>query len=530
MTQTKQIQQGFDALKQLEAGVNKLANAVKLTLGPKGQNVIIERAGNSPLITNDGVTIAKEIVLPNALENMGASILKQASIQTNNNAGDGTTTACVLAQAMVQQGIKNYASGANPQNLKTGIEKATTFVLNQLDKQSIAIHDTNQIKHIASISANDTQIGDLIASAYDQVGKDGVISVQDGKTLTTQLSVVQGMQLESGYLSPYMATNMETLIATLENPYLYISEKPIQTITQLLPILEKVRATNKPLLLIADDFSNDVISALVVNKMRGALQVVAVKAPSYADHRKAILQDVCVLTNATLLGDQLGLTSDQITLQHLGQANTITITKDTCTITGGIYNNETYQARIKTIQTQINDAQNDFDKTQLQKRLAKLSGGIAMISVGSPTEVETLEKKLRIEDAIYATKSAVSQGIVAGGGTALLTTLPALNEFINTLSDDEKTGANIVANALLAPISQIATNANQNPGVVLQTILQNTTPNYGYNAKTNQYGNLISLGVIDPTKVTKNALLNASSVAKLLLTTNAFVTLQPAKN
>ncbi len=519
----KQIVTGLEALKKLESGVNKLANAVSITLGPKGRNVVLDKKFGTPLITNDGVTIAKEITLPDPFENMGANLMKEVSMKTNDVAGDGTTTACVLAKAMLSEGIKNYSAGANPVILKKGIQKATEVALNELVKHSTPINSNKEIFQIASISAGDEEIGTLIANAFEKVGKDGVITVEDGKTFKTELSVVEGMQFDRGYLSPYMATDMEKLTADLKDAFLLLCENKINTIGELLPLLESVSSTARPLLLIADEIENEVLATLVLNKVRGALLCVAVKSPAYADKRKAFMQDIAVLTGATVVSQELGLTLKDATVQMLGQAKQIKVTKDTCTITGGMGNPEEIAKRVKTIKTQISATDSDFDKQKLTERLAKLTGGVAVISVGSPTEVESMEKKLRIEDAVSATKSAVSEGIVCGGGIALLQCIPALEQFVSTLHGDEKTGAQIVLKAIAAPVVQIANNSGVDGNVVLHTILGKKQKNFGYDAYNNCYVNMLESGIIDPTKVTKSALLNASSIASLMLTTDCLV-------
>ncbi len=518
-----EIVKDFEAIKLLERGVNKLCDAVKITLGPKGRNVVLDRRFGVPLITNDGVTIAKEITLPNPFENMGANLIKQVSIKTNDLAGDGTTTACVLAQKIVAEGIKNYTAGANPISLKKGIMKATDVVLAELDKQSIAVNSSKEIFQISSISAGDEEVGKLISEAVDIVGKDGVISVEDGKTFKTQLKIVEGMQIDRGYLSPYMATNQEKMDATLLDSYILITDKKIHTIQEILPLLEQVSTQNKPLLIIAEDIEHEVLATLVLNKIRGAITVVAIKAPSYADRRKAQLHDIAVMTGASVISEDMGMELKECGLAHLGVAGKIHITKDSTTISYGRGNAESLQERIAQIKTQIKDSTNDFDKTGLEERLAKLTGGIAIIEVACTSEVEMQEKKLRIEDAISATKSAITEGIVAGGGVALINCKETLLEFIQTLEGDEKTGANIILSSLSSPLRQISENAGIDGGVIEFNILEKKQNNYGFDAATNTYVDMIKAGIIDPTLVAKSALMNAASVASTLLTTQVVI-------
>lgn len=520
----KEIIDGFDAIKKLETGVKKLAKAVKVTLGPKGRNVVLDRKYATPLITNDGVTIAKEITLTDKFENMGASLLKEVSIKTNDIAGDGTTTACVLAESMVCEGIKNYTAGANPIILKKGILKACDVIAIHLDEISTPIKDNKEIYQIASISAGDEEIGQLIADAFNKVGTNGVITVEDGKTFKTELKVVEGMQFDRGFLSPYMVTNPETLEANLDNAYILLSESKITNINQLLPILEQASNKNIPLLIIADEIENEVLATLILNKLRGNLNCVAVKSPAYGDKRKGFMQDIAVLTGATVVSDEVGITLNNLTFDMLGKAKSVKVTKDSCLISGGYGDKEKIEQQVSKIKAQINIAESDFDKEKLSERLAKLTGGIAVIYVGSTTEPEMQEKKLRIEDAISATKSATLEGIVPGGGVALIKCIPQVDKLINTLNGDEKTGAEIVKKAILAPINQISENAGINGGVVVEKILNSSDNNYGYDALNNQYVDMMKSGIIDPTKVTKTALLNAGSVASIMLTTTCLVT------
>ena len=519
----KEILNGFEAIKKLESGVKQLANAVKVTLGPKGRNVVLDRKFATPLITNDGVTIAKEITLADKFENMGASLIKEVSIKTNDVAGDGTTTACVLAQALVSEGIKNFTAGANPVILKKGILKACQVVCDQLKVLSKPVKNNTEIFQVASISAGDEEIGKLIASAFEKVGNNGVITVEDGKTFKTELKVVEGMQFDRGFLSPYMVTNPETLEANLDNAYILLCENKIGNIKELLPILEEVSNKNIPLLIIADEIENEVLATIVLNKLRGSLNCVAVKSPAYADKRKGFMQDIAVLTGGTVVSQDLGLTLSNFNFDMLGKAKTIKVTKDSCLISGGYGNKDAIENQIAKIKAQIKLAESEFDKEKLTERLAKLTGGVAVICVGSTTEPEMQEKKLRIEDAISATKSASEMGIVAGGGVALIKCIPVLTDLINTLSGDEKTGAMVVLKSLTAPINQIAENAGVNGGVVIEKILSNNNQNFGYDALNNTYVDLIECGIIDPTKVTITALSNACSVASIMLTTTCLV-------
>lgn len=520
---SKQILSGFDAIKKLEMGVRKLSNAVKITLGPKGRNVVLDRKFATPLITNDGVTIAKEITLPDPFENMGANLIKEVSIKTNEVAGDGTTTACILAESIVSVGVKNYTAGANPIILKKGIQKAISVATEHLREISIPVSSSKEIFQVASISAGDEEIGRLIADGFEKVGKDGVITVEESKTLKTELKIVEGMQFDRGYLSPYMVTNPDKMECILQDSYILITDKRIKNLNEIIGVLEAVSQSGKSLLIIAEDIENEVLSTLVLNKLRGALNVVAVKAPGYADKRKALCQDIAVLTHGTFICDELGFELKDVNLQKLGFASSIKVTKDSTTISGGKGLKEEIENRILEIKGQIESANNEFDKNRLQERLAKLIGGIAIIYVGSATEVEMQEKKLRIEDAIEATKSATQEGIVCGGGVALLNCVDCVQKLVDTLSGDEKTGAEIVLKSLFAPIKMITQNAGIEGAIVIENILNKHDKNYGYNALTNEYVNLIESGIIDPTKVTRTALENAGSVASTLLTTEVLV-------
>ena len=520
---SKQILMGFDAIKKLEEGVSKLSSAVKITLGPKGRNVVLDRKFTTPLITNDGVTIAKEITLPDPFENMGANLIKEVSIKTNEVAGDGTTTACVLAESIVKEGVKNYTAGANPVILKKGIQKAIISAVNKLKEISTPVSSNKEIFQIASISAGDEEIGKLIAEGFEKVGKDGVITVEESKTLKTELKIVEGMQFDRGYLSPYMITNTEKMECILQDSYILITDKKIKNLNEIIGILEIVSQSGRPLLIISEDIENEVLSTLVLNKLRGALNVVAVKAPGYADKRKALCEDIAVLTGGTFICDELGYELKDVTIDKLGLATSIKVTKDSTTISGGKGNRESIDNRITEIKAQINSTDTEFDKNRLQERLAKLIGGIAVIYVGSATEVEMQEKKLRIEDAIEATKSAVEEGIVCGGGIALLNCVKTLEKLISTLTGDEKTGAEIVLKALYAPINMITHNAGIDGGVVIDKILSQNSTTFGFNALTNEYVDMLKCGIIDPTKVTRTALENAGSVASTLLTTEVIV-------
>lgn len=520
---SKQILSGFDAIKKLEMGVRKLSNAVKITLGPKGRNVVLDRKFATPLITNDGVTIAKEITLPDPFENMGANLIKEVSIKTNEVAGDGTTTACILAESIVSVGVKNYTAGANPIILKKGIQKAISVATEHLREISIPVSSSKEIFQVASISAGDEEIGRLIADGFEKVGKDGVITVEESKTLKTELKIVEGMQFDRGYLSPYMVTNPDKMECILQDSYILITDKRIKNLNEIIGVLEAVSQSGKSLLIIAEDIENEVLSTLVLNKLRGALNVVAVKAPGYADKRKALCQDIAVLTHGTFICDELGFELKDVNLQKLGFASSIKVTKDSTTISGGKGLKEEIENRILEIKGQIESANNEFDKNRLQERLAKLIGGIAIIYVGSATEVEMQEKKLRIEDAIEATKSATQEGIVCGGGVALLNCVDCVQKLVDTLSGDEKTGAEIVLKSLFAPIKMITQNAGIEGAIVIENILNKHDKNYGYNALTNEYVNMIESGIIDPTKVTRTALENAGSVASTLLTTEVLV-------
>ncbi len=519
----KQFKYGEEARKALEAGVNTLANTVKLTLGPKGRNVVLERKYGAPLITNDGVTIAKEIELKDPFENMGAQLIKEVSVKTNDVAGDGTTTASVLAQAIIREGLKNVAAGANPMLLRKGITLATESAASALKSISKTVEDKAQIASVASISAGDENVGKLISDAMEKVGKDGVITVDEGKSMQTELVVVEGMQFDRGYASAYMATNPDKMEAVVENPVILITDKKINTLQEILPLLEQVIKSGMKLVIISDDIEGEALATLVLNKLKGVFSCLAVKAPGFGDRRKAMLQDIAILTGGQVISSEVGMELKDATLAQLGRAKLIKSDKDNTTIVGGMGDEYQIQARIKAIKAQIQETTSDYDREKLQERLAKLSGGVAVINVGAATEIEMKETKMRIEDALSATRAAVEEGIVPGGGIALLSVVNAVKEATKDLSGDYKTGANIVIKALEAPIRQIAENCGVDGGVVINNIMHANSVTYGYNALTDEYCDMLEAGIIDPTKVTRSALQNASSVASTLLTTESLV-------
>lgn len=519
----KQIKTGEEARKALEKGVNTLADTVKITLGPKGRNVVLGKKYGSPLITNDGVTIAKEIELPDPFENMGAQLVKEVSTKTNDVAGDGTTTACLLAQAIIREGLKNVAAGANPMIVKKGIAAATEAAVAHLKSISKVIDSKTSIKQVASISAGDEKVGELIADAMEKVGRDGVITVEESKTMDTGLSIVEGMQFDRGYTSAYMVTNTDKMEAVLDNPMILITDRKISNIQEILPILEQIVKTGSKLLIIADDIESEPLATLVVNKLRGTFNCVAVKAPGFGDRRKEMLQDIAVLTGGTVISEETGLDLKDTTIDMLGRAKQVKVDKENTTIVEGAGNSQKIKDRIKAIRAQIEVTTSDYDREKLQERLAKLAGGVAVVNVGAATEVEMKEKKLRIEDALAATRAAVEEGMVPGGGVALLSAIPTVSKLIETLSGDEKTGAQIVLKALEAPIKQIATNAGVDGGVVIDKILSSKKANFGYDALNDTYVDMVAKGIIDPTKVTRSALQNASSVASTMLTTESVV-------
>lgn len=520
----KQFKYGDDARKALEAGVDALANTVKITLGPKGRNVVLDRPYGSPLVTNDGVTIAKDIVLSDQFENMGAQIIREVATKTNDVAGDGTTTASVLAQAIVKEGLKNVAAGANPMVLKRGIMKATEVAVEELKKISKEVEDKTAIAQVASISASDEKIGQLISDAMEKVGKDGVITIEEGKAMTTELNVVEGMQFDRGYVSPYLVTNTDKMYAELDNPVILITDKKISNIQEILPLLEQVLKNGLKLLIISDDIEGEALTTIIVNKLKGVFNVVAVKAPGFGDRRKAYLEDIAILTGGTYISSDLGYELKDVTLDMLGRAKSVRVDKDNTTIVGGYGSQENIAARVASIRAQIAESTSEYDKEKLQERVAKLAGGVAVIGVGAATEVEMKEKKLRIEDALNATRAAVEEGIVAGGGTALLSIIPAVKKACAKLEGDEATGAKIVLRALEAPVRQIATNAGIDGGIVANTIMSAKKANYGYDAQKEVYCDMVKAGILDPTKVTRSALQNAASVASTLLTTESLVT------
>lgn len=519
----KQIKYGDEARKLLENGVNQLADTVKITLGPKGRNVILEKKYGTPLVINDGVTIAKEIELKDPFENMGAQIIKEASTKTNDVVGDGTTTAAVLAQAIIREGNKNVAAGANPIILRKGIDKAVEVCVNKLKAISTPVEGKQSIAQVASISAADETIGKLISDAMEKVGNDGVITVEESKTMRTELNIVEGMQFDRGYCSPYMATDLDKMVADLDNPYILITDKKISSIQDLLPLLEQVVKMGAKLLIIAEDVEGEALTTLILNKLRGSFICVAVKAPGFGDRRKAMLEDIAILTGGTVITDDVGLDLKSATIDMLGRAKQVKVDKENTIIVEGAGSSEQIAQRVSQIRNQMADCTSDYDREKYQERLAKLAGGVAQINVGAATEVEMKERKLRIEDALNATRAAVEEGIVAGGGVALLSTITDVEKLVKTLSGDEKTGAEIVRKALEAPIRQIAENAGVNGGVIVAQVLASKKTNYGYDALTGTYGDMIAKGILDPTKVTRSALQNAASVAGTLLTTESIV-------
>ena len=520
----KQILFNEDARRALGKGVDALANAVKVTLGPKGRNVVLDKKFGAPTITNDGVTIARDIELEDPFENMGAQLVKEVATKTNDVAGDGTTTATILAQAMIQEGMRNVAAGANPMILKRGIEKAVAKLVEEIKKRSIAVSDKASIAQVASISAGDEEVGGLIADAMEKVGKDGVITVEESKTMGTQLSVVEGMQFDRGYISPYMVTDPDKMEAVMSEPYILITDRKIASIQEMLPVLEKVVQAGKELLIIAEDVEGEALATLVVNKLRGTFKAVALKAPGFGDRRKAMLQDIATLTGATVITEDVGRKLDSVTMEDLGTARQVRVTKDETTIVEGHGDPQAIKDRVAQIKAQIAETTSDFDKEKLQERLAKMSGGVAVIEVGAATEVELKDKKYRLEDALNATRAAVEEGIVAGGGTTLIDILPALDEFDE--DGDVQTGINLVKRAIEAPLRQIAENAGLEGSVIVAKV-KASEDGVGFNALKEEYVDMVKAGIVDPAKVTRTALQNAASIAALVLTTETLVADKP---
>ncbi len=518
----KDIQFSSEAREQLKKGVDKLANAVKVTLGPKGRNVILDKKFGAPTVTKDGVSVAKEIELEEPIENMGAQLVKEVASKTADDAGDGTTTATVLTQAIFQAGIKNVAAGANPMDLKRGIDKAVAEVVKNLKSQSKIINDNKEISQVATISANsDSEIGNMIAEAMEKVGKDGVITVEEAKGTETEVKTVEGMQFDRGYLSPYFVTNTDKMEAELENPYILIYDKKISNMKELLPILEATAQTGKPLLIISEDVEGEALATLVVNKIRGSLKIAAVKAPGFGDRRKAMLEDIAVLTGGNVISEERGFKLENATIEDLGTAEKINIDKDNTTIVNGSGNKKDIDARINQIKAQIESTTSDYDKEKLQERLAKLSGGVAILYIGAATEVEMKEKKDRVDDALSATRAAVEEGIVAGGGVALVRAIAALDS-LKTENEDQATGVDIVKTALVSPLKTIVDNAGKEGAVIVQKVLEGKG-DYGYNARDDKFESMFDAGIIDPTKVTRLAIENAASIAALILTTECVV-------
>jgi len=519
----KQIKYAIDGRSVLETGVNKLADTVTITLGPKGRNVVLDKKYGTPLITNDGVTIAKEIELECPFENMGAQIVKEAATKTNDVAGDGTTTAIVLAQAIVREGLKNIAAGANPIILREGMKKATDAAVEALKGMSQKVDGKNHIAKVAAISAGSAEVGDMVAEAMERVSADGVITVEESKTMITELELVEGMQFDRGYLSAYMCTDMEKMVALLDNPYILITDKKISTVAEILPLLEQIVQTGGRLVIIAEDIEGEALTTLILNKLRGMIHCVAVKAPGFGDRRKAMLEDIAILTGGQVISSELGLDLKDATLESLGRAKTVKVEKENTIIIDGAGSGEEIKSRVAQIRSQIEETTSDFDKEKLQERLAKLAGGVAVIKVGAPTETELKEKKLRMEDALAATRAAVEEGIICGGGSAYIHAMPAVQGVIEKLIGDEKTGAQIISRALESPARQIAVNAGLEGAVIVDAMKQKDK-GIGFDALSEKFVNMIEAGIIDPTKVTRSALQNATSVAATLLTTEAVVT------
>ena len=520
---SKEILYGEDARKKLLDGVNKLADTVKVTLGPKGRNVVLDKSFGAPLITNDGVTIAKEIELDDPFENMGARLVKEVSTKTNDVAGDGTTTATVLAQSMIKEGVKNVAAGGDPMAIKRGMDKAIKVATEAIKEISVPVNGKEDIARVASISADNKEVGELIADAMEKVSKDGVITIEEAKTSETKVEVVEGMQFDKGYVSPYMVTDTEKMEAVIDNPYILITDKKISNIQEILPLLEALMQQSGKLVIIADDIEGEALSTLVLNKLRGVLNVVAVKAPGYGDRRKEMLQDIAILTGGEVITSELGLELKDTKIEQLGRAKQIKVEKENTIIIDGAGNKEEIAERVKQIKAQIEDTKSSFDKEKYQERLAKLAGGVAVIQVGAATEVEMKDKKLRVEDALSATKAAVEEGIVAGGGTAYINIIPKVEALVKELQEDEKLGAKIVLKALEEPVKQIARNAGLEPAVILEKVKSNAE-GIGFDAANEEYVDMKKAGIVDPTKVTRSALQNAASIASMVLTTESIVT------
>ncbi len=520
---SKKIIYGQQARESLQKGIDTLANTVKITLGPKGRNVVLDRKFGSPLVTNDGVTIAKEIELKDSFENMGAQMLREVATKTNDAAGDGTTTATVLAQSLVKEGMKNVAAGANPMDIKRGMAKARDVAVKAIVNNSQAVNGSEDIERVATVSAQDSYVGKLIADTMEKVGKDGVITIEESKTAETYSEVVEGMQFERGYITPYMVTDSEKMEAVIDDALLLITDKKISNIQEILPLLEEIVKAGKKLVIIADDVEGEALSTLIVNKIRGTFTCVAVKAPGFGDRRKEMLQDIAILTDGVVVSEELGYDLKETTMEMLGRARQVKVTKETTTIVDGAGDKEEIKNRIARIKAQIETTTSEFDREKLQERLAKLAGGVAVLKVGAATEVEMKDKKLRIEDALSATKAAVEEGIVAGGGTALINAIPRVKEFSETLTGDERTGAKILLRALEEPVRQIAFNAGLEGSVIIDKIMSANTVNYGFDAQNEVYGDMLKAGIVDPTKVTRSALQNARSVASMVLTTESLV-------
>ena len=518
----KEIKFGVEARSALEAGVNKLADTVRVTLGPKGRNVVLDKSFGAPLITNDGVTIAKEVELEDAFENMGAQLVKEVATKTNDVAGDGTTTATVLAQAMINEGMKNLAAGANPIILRKGMKKATETAVDSIRSMSSKLSGKEQIAKVAAISAGDEQVGEMVADAMEKVTGDGVITIEESKTMKTELDMVEGMQFDRGYLSAYMATNMDKMEAELDNPYILITDKKISNIQEILPLLEQVVQASARLLIIAEDVEGEALSTLVINKLRGTFNVVAVKAPGYGDRRKEMLKDIAILTGGQVISEELGLDLKETTMAQLGRAKSVKVQKENTIIVDGEGDKAEIEARIAQIKNQIEETTSDFDREKLQERLAKLAGGVAVVRVGAATETEMQEAKLRMEDALAATRAAVEEGIIAGGGSAYIHASKEVAKMAASLEGDEKTGANIILKALEAPLRRIAENAGLEGSVIIDKV-RSEEPGFGFNALTEEYVNMVDNGILDPAKVTRSALQNATSVASTLLTTESVV-------